>query len=331
MSVLKMVIADDHYYICGEVHGSRAQWIYAACSRSPGSLDELDRLLPEFGAKESLLSLFGHTSALDLAPVDAGLIIVDLAKKWVYAENTYFSAHRRGRYQSQGEGETIITYEFPEKWQFVAEAKWFNYLWSCGLSPYNTQETSASESKTGAPYTLPDNQDRVLRRDQEISWEDLSPLLESVPVDTGFEDEYKEIWDEEMAGIEVEFANRWTGLIYFEPQDSAEERDLQTLEHIIRYEQQAAAAQHQIQQARKEIASLQIELQAVENLWKREPGPRWGLKRIHLQARIERQEERISRLTDRQNEAIAMAGELRNLGITGKFHEALKLWRDEAE
>lgn len=87
-----MVIADYRYYLCGEVHGSRAQWIYAACSRSPGSLGELDRLLPEFGAKESLRRLFGQTSALDLAPVDAGLIIIDLAKKWIYADTASFSA-----------------------------------------------------------------------------------------------------------------------------------------------------------------------------------------------------------------------------------------------
>lgn len=316
MSVLKMIIADDRHYLCGEVHGSRAQWIYAACSRNPASLEELGRLLPEFGAAESLQNLLGQNSALDFTPVDAGLIIVDLAKKWIFAENSYFSAHRRGRYQPRDGEDTVITYEFPDKWQFVAEAKWFNYLRSCDLHPYRDRETPAP----------PFHQDRISRREQEISLDDLAPMLELEPDDLFYQDDEDEIWDEQMAGIQIEFSNRWTALINFEPQNAAEERDLQTLEHILRYEQQTAVAQYQIQLARKEIAGLQIELQAVENLWNRKSEPRWGLKRIHFQARIEKQEKRISRLTEEQNEAAAMAAELRTLGSTNKFQEALKLW-----
>lgn len=329
MSVLKMVIADDRHYFCGEVHGSLAQQIYAACSRNPGSLDELGRLLPEFGAKEKLRDMFGWHSSLDLHPVDAGLIIVDLAKKWIYAENTYFSAHRRGRYQPRDGGEAGISYEFSEKWQFVAEAKWFNYLWSCDLQPYGDHKTPAPEIETGTASANPAHQDHISLRGQETSRDESAPPLELADDEPAYEDIEDDHWDDERAGIDMKFANRWMGLIYFKPQNAPEERDLQTLEHILRYEQQAEVAQYQIQQARKEIASLQIKWQAAENLWNRTAEPRWGLKRTHFQALIEQQEKRISRLADEQAEAAAMALELRALGTSGKFQEALKSWQNE--
>jgi hypothetical protein len=306
-----MIIADDQHYVCGEPHGSSAQWVYAACSRNPKNLDELDKLLPELGADRDLRELFHWSSSLDLEPVDAGLIIVDLAKKWIFAEDTYFGAHRRGWCQSRLDDDKAIEYEFSSEWQFVAEAKWFRYLQNCGLTPFG--EPDAAFHKSPIHY-------------EEISWDDI-PMPEENARPAEIDED--ESWDDERSGIEVVYINRACSLVDFMPRNAVEERDLQTLEHINRYDEKAAMAQHRIEKARKEIDSFRIEWQAADNLWTRTGEPRWALKRIKFQAEIERQERRISHWAEEQSEAAAMAAELRSLIVSEKGHGFLKTWEQE--
>jgi len=309
MSVLKIIIADDQHYVSGEPHGSRAEWVYAACSRNPKSLEELDTLLPEFGANEDLRSFVGSWMAdLDLEPVDAGLIIVDLAKKWIFAEDTYFGAHRRGSYSPYDDSDRRIEYEFSNEWQFVAEAKWFRYLHNLGLKPYGKPNAASYEK---AEY-------------EEISVDDFE--FEDEPESTPARDE--EEYGDRSSGFSVDYINRITSMVDFEPQNAEEQRDYHTLEHIAQYDEDAATAQGHIDEAQKEIASLKIELQAVENLWKRTVEPRWELKRIALQARIGQHEKRISRSTDDHAEAAAMAAELRTLLLTDNGRGMLKKWEE---
>jgi hypothetical protein len=310
MSVLKMVVADDHQVLWGEPHGSDAERVYAACSRNPKSLDELDKLLPEFGADGNLRELMGSSSDHSLEPFDAGLIIVDLAKKWIYAEDSYFGAHRRGACHPRDENKTEIRYEFSKEWQFVAEAKWFRYLQGGGLKSY--------ADSTGPVLGF---------NEEEFSWDDAeaSSSDEAEPSETG----ESESWDEELSGIHVACANRSCSLVDFKPENAAEERDLQTLEHIISYEQDATESEHRIAVEKKAISAIQIELQAVENLWRRTREPRWELKRIHYEARIGKHEKSISRLEEEQSEAAAMAAELRSLLVTEKSRAMLKKWEDE--
>jgi len=308
MSVLKMIIADDRYYVSGEPHGSRAEWIYAACSRNPNSLEELDRLLPEFGSDRDLRAFFGGwMGSLDLEPVDAGLIIVDLAKKWIYAQDSYFGAHRRGSYNPRDEDDETIKYEFSKEWQFVAEPKWFRYLESLGLQPYGDLKGPAYDKTAYEGFSMDD-----LEVDDE-------------PEAASRDDED---YDGEFSGVDVTEMNRITSLIDFDPQSVEEERDYQTLEHIARYDHLAAAAQRRVEKTQKEIASLKIELQAVENLRKRDSVPRWEIKRIALQARLGRHDQGISHWLEEHIEAAAMAAELRNLLVTDKGRQRLKQWEE---
>ena len=254
------------------------------------------------------------------------MIIIDLAKKWIFAENTYFSASRRGSYSPIGLGAQKFAYEFSEKWHFVAEAKWFNYLFSCDLQPFFKRGMNDTGVIGAGAISQPVSLGESGGGEPERHWEDQLEALEAMPEDI---EEEEEMWDDERAGIEVEYINRVTMLIYFEPQNAAEERDLQTLEHIIRYEQKAAVCEHQIQQARQEISALQIELQAAENLRNRTAEPRWERKCIHFQTLIGQQEKHIANLMCKQDEAAAMAAELRTLGSSEKYQETLKSWQDE--
>lgn len=323
MSVVKMIVADDRYYVSGEPHGSRAERIYAACSKNPKTLEELNKLLPEFEADEDLNLEFAWNDGLDLQPVDAGLIVIDLAKKWIFAEDTYFGAHRTGSYSTDFPDDSkIIRYAFSDEWQFVSEAKWFNYLHSCDLKPFCDQIASGFENEINEVETT-----RALKRDTAIE----NTLIELE------EDEFdeKETLDDERddspGEIFVKYSNRLMILIDAEPDDDEEKQEYRILEHILKYDQWAEEAQNGIENAREKIACLQIELQAVENLWKRTDEPRWALKRIRFQALIKQQEKRISRLSDVQHENAAMASELRSLVKTEKYRSVMEEWQYDSD
>jgi hypothetical protein len=309
MSVLKMIVVDDKHYVSGEPHGSRAEWVYAACSRNPQSLAELDKLMPEFGRDENLRPVFGGcTAGLNLEPVDAGLIIVDLAKKWIYARDSYFGAHRRGSYSPRDDDDLLVEYEFDKEWQFVAEPKWFRYLHSLGLQPYGDLKGPRYEKAEYDGFSADD-----------LEFEEQT---EFAPSQHDEEDWYD-------SGCDVDHINRITSLVDFHPVNADEERDATTLEHIADYDNQAATAQCRIEKAQKAIASFKIELQAAENLWNRTGEPCWRITRIKFQAEIGRQEKHIFAWTEKHLQAAAMAAELRHLLVTGKAKAFLKMWEDE--
>jgi hypothetical protein len=310
MSVLKMIIADDKCYVSGEPHGSQAHLVYAACARNPKSLEELDRLLPELGSKEDLGSIFsGWMDDLELEPVDAGLIVVDLAKKWIYAQDTYFGAYRRGSYSPGDDDDHRIEYEFSKEWQFVAEPKWFRYLESLGLQPHGDLEGPRYEKFAYEGFSEDD-----LEFDDEEDEDEISHANE----------EWGEIYVSD-----INYTNRIIAMVDFDPQNAEEGRDAQTLEHIARYDNEAYIAQKRIENAKKEIASLIIELQAVENLRKRDSVPRWEIKRIKLQAHIGKYDQGLARWTEDYSENAAMAAELRKFLATDKGRQMLKLWEEK--
>lgn len=305
MSVLRMVIADDQHYISGEPHGSCAEKIYAVCAQAPKNLGELDKLVKStFG--ENLKSFINGPESMHLEPFDAGLIVVDLAKKWVFAEDTYFGAGRSGTYFKLGDEDSKIEYEFSEDWKFVSEAKWFRYLQDCDLKSYFKQDSFHSEPN-------------------ELSFEN-NPSKKT-EVDFEAADYEYDDWDERMSSIHVKFANRICDLVDFKAEDEVEQRDLYTLDHIINYEGDAEKAQDQIEKSKETIVRLKIQLQAAENLSKRNAEPKWERKQQHFKARIDEENKRIAQLSDDHVEAEAMLGELRNLVVSEKFRNVLKRWK----
>jgi len=317
MSVIRMIIADDRHYVSGEPHGSRAEWVYAACSRNPKSLEELDRLLPEFGSGEEkdLQSFYCWNGSLKLEPYDAGLIVIDLAKKWIYAQDSYFGAYRRGSYQPRDPEDRTIEYEFSKEWQFVAEPKWFRYLQSLGLQPYGGTHGPAYEKTDYEGFSEDD-----LEFDDDVEFDDDDE--ESTP-SFAHED-----WGEIYVSDD-NYTRRIESMFDFNPQNAGEERDEQTLKHIARYDNDAHTAQKRIENAQREIASLKVELQAVENLRRRDSVPRWEIKRIKLQASIGKYDQGLSRWTEDYTETTAMAAELRNFLATDKGRQMLKMWEEK--
>jgi hypothetical protein len=307
-----MIIADDRHYVSGEPHGSDAMRIYAACSRNPKSLEELDRLLPEFDCDKDWRAFSSWNDGIELEPFDAGLIIVDLAKKWIYAEDSYFGAHRRGSYQPRAAEDRTITYEFSKEWQFVAEPKWFRYLESLGLKSYSGMNGLAYEKTEYEGFSEGD-----LEFDDEDDGES--------PPSFAHED-----WGEIYVSDD-NYTRRIESMFDFNPQNAGEERDEQTLKHIARYDNEANTAQKRIENAQREITSLKIELQAVENLRQRDSVPRWEIKRIKLQASIGKYDQGLSRWTEDHTEAAAMAAELRNLLATDKGRQMLKMWEEQEQ
>lgn len=329
MSVLKLILADDKNFICTELHGSRAQWVYAACSRNPQTLEELDKLLPEFGADESLRELCFNHADFDFEPIDAGLVIVDLAKKWIYANDSYFGAHRRGSYSPSHDEKRTIEYEFSKEWQFVAEAKWFSYLHGCNLSRYDRNETDAR--KPALPRT--------------IDLDSLGEMMEKEALQRRFlveaddeesnerpryaEAEDDEPWDEQLSTIRSVATNRHMALFEIKSENEAEKRDHVALSHVVNYEEEAIHARRRVELAQEQILKFKVELEAVESLWQRKQEPRWGLQRIRCQAHIGKQEQHISKFEEKYDAASAMAEELRKLVTTQKYRDVLASWKDD--
>lgn len=309
MSVVRMIIADDQHYVSGEPHGSDAMRIYAACSRNPKNLAELERLLPEFDGDAERRAFSCWNDRIELEPFDAGLIIVDLAKKWIYAQDSYFGAHRRGRFQPRDDEGRTIEYEFSQEWQFVAEPKWFRYLESLGLQPYGGMGGPAYEKKEYAGFSIDD-----------FEFDD-----EPGETPSRFEE------DDAFPSSSVSCSHRVESLIDFDAQNADEERDHDVLLLIIRYDEDAASSQNRLDETNKAIASLKLELQAVENLRLRDTVPRWEIKRIALQARLDKHDKNISRWAEDHTEAAAMATELRNLLVTEKGRQVLKMWEEKEQ
>ncbi len=329
MSVLKLILADDQNFICTELHGSRAQWVYAACSRNPKTLEELDKLLPEFGADENLRRLCSNHASFDFKPIDAGLIIVDLAKKWIYAQDSYFGAHRRGRYNPRDEEERTIEYEFSKEWQFVAEAKWFSYLHGCNLARYGQKETDAREPVLPRTIDLDRLGEMMEKETFERNFFAEMDDEESHESPNYAEEEDNEPWDEQLSSIRAVATNRHMCVWEIKPEGEAEKRDYVALEHIIDYEEEAEHARRRIELAQEQILKFKVELQAVENLWQRKQEPRWGLERIRCRAHIGKQEKYISKFEEKHETAAAMAAELRRLVATKKYREMMAGWKED--
>lgn len=329
MSVLKLILADDRNFICTELHGSSAEWVYAACSRNPKTLDELGALLPEFGGDRSLRELCFNHADFDFEPIDAGLIIVDLAKKWIYAQDSYFGAHRRGRYNPRHDEERTIEYEFSKEWQFVAEAKWFSYLRGCNLVPYRDNREESAYARVSPRAIDLDRLSEMMEKEsfarRYFAETDEEESEESQRYTEEIDDEP---WDEELSSIRAIATNRAMALYEIKPENEAEKRDHVAVEHIIHYEEEATHAQRRIALAQEEILKFKVELQAAENLWGRKPEPRWGLQRIRCQAHVGKQEQRISTFEEKHETASAMALELRRLVTTKKYQDALARWEE---
>ena len=119
MSLLRINLTDSNVSLTEDVHGSVAAAIIASLSADPDNIKELETALGRFSAREN----FGwYAKSRDHTPYDAGLVIVDLAAKLIYEEQTYTTMGPKGEicyHDGSAATDIPIRYWLSDEWEFV--------------------------------------------------------------------------------------------------------------------------------------------------------------------------------------------------------------------
>src|SRR2546421_13046438 len=90
MSEIKLSVTDATRGLHTTIHGSRLDYLAAALSADPETLEELQAALARFLAADERPEFFaGWSQGVDSEPWDAGVAIIDLAARLVVIESTY--------------------------------------------------------------------------------------------------------------------------------------------------------------------------------------------------------------------------------------------------
>lgn len=122
MSEIKLVVRDelrDATLIC---HGSDAHRVVAALSADPVTFDELETALQRFMAVDTHDFFRVANDSVDDEPRDSGLVVIDLAARFIVVRSSYFSASRSGQvFYHNGEACTAIPvdYSLANEWEIT--------------------------------------------------------------------------------------------------------------------------------------------------------------------------------------------------------------------
>lgn len=123
MSYIRLNIIDQTQTISGEVHGSVGDAVVAALAAEPETVDELALALARFVKPQSDQSPFHwFQEGENLAPYDAGILVVDLAARIVAVDSTYSLPSAEGYIHIQSEfsqGRVAVPYHLSDDWLFV--------------------------------------------------------------------------------------------------------------------------------------------------------------------------------------------------------------------
>ena len=90
MSYIRLNITDQKQTIHDEVHGSFGDVILAALTAEPETIDELAWAVERFVKAENDTPVFARFARYEnLAPYDAGILVIDLAAHVIAADSTY--------------------------------------------------------------------------------------------------------------------------------------------------------------------------------------------------------------------------------------------------
>ncbi len=119
MSEMRIVIRDGEREIEADRHGSFAEYVVAALSADPETIEELDAALERFVERNGESFFCDFAPAAEYAYHDAGLLVVDLAARMVVCDSTYLAASREGSVAYQdGKSATDfeVNYHLSEDW-----------------------------------------------------------------------------------------------------------------------------------------------------------------------------------------------------------------------
>lgn len=122
MSEILLNVRDASRALYGTIHGSRADYVVAALSADPETIEELQAALARFLPPASRRDFFaGWRSGTRAEPWDAGVCIVDLAARLVVVQSTYSAPGPRGGVEVIGaEGrEVVVPYHVADDWLFT--------------------------------------------------------------------------------------------------------------------------------------------------------------------------------------------------------------------
>src|SRR5438105_10191305 len=97
MSEIKLSVCDATRGLYTTIHGSRLDYLVAALSADPETLDELQAALARFLPADKRREYFADwRQGIDTEPWDAGAAVIDLAARVVAVESTYSSPGPKG-------------------------------------------------------------------------------------------------------------------------------------------------------------------------------------------------------------------------------------------
>ncbi len=122
MSEVKLNIRDATRAIHNTIHGSRIDYVVAALSADPETIEELQAALPRFLPDAGPYELFHNwPSGIDEEPYDAGVVFVDLAARLVAMESTYSHPGPKGEVRigrSHSDRDNYVRYHVADDWVF---------------------------------------------------------------------------------------------------------------------------------------------------------------------------------------------------------------------
>ena len=132
MSEIKLTVRDSTRSVHGTVHGSRVDYLVAAMSADPETLEELQAALERFLPDESSWVSFNlWSSGIDTEPWDAGVCIIDLAARLVVIDSSYSHPGHRGVVDvtdAQKDSKVMVRYHVEDDWLFTDQMEAWEHI-----------------------------------------------------------------------------------------------------------------------------------------------------------------------------------------------------------
>lgn len=178
MSTLKLNLIDSLTILSGEIHGSVADSCVAALSAEPETISELEAALARYiRPAHPPFALLQRCTEIDSEPVDAGIVVIDLAARVVAVESSYSQPLNEGEvryHDGVSSTEVSVLYRVPDDWLFVNSVE--AYRWSSERRRMARQSTPLIDTRSVLYGTA---LHEFLKREIESVWPRLGSMDEA--------------------------------------------------------------------------------------------------------------------------------------------------------
>ncbi len=120
MSEIRINIIDKNRTISGTIHGSFGDYLIAALTAEPETIEELEVAVQRFFERDSDWSYFrSFRKSENFEPYDAGLLVIDLIGKVIMADTTYSDYSKEGsvRIKTDTDEDFSLPYKLSDDWK----------------------------------------------------------------------------------------------------------------------------------------------------------------------------------------------------------------------